>query len=425
VERSGGGSAAARRLAPRSDAAQPKPLHAGAERFGRRGSAAQWIAAALVLTITPLVHASSGRVALVQPSVADATIDEALHRIQGELVAEGFEVVLVSSPPRLDRPAAGRHDSASPPEASSPAATAPPVAPSATVPPSVPLATASPSAAPAPAPAGVLAAIDLTVNEGAHVVELRVVDRATDKVVIRRVPVEPWTTSHTAEILAVRAVELLRASLLELLVAKRPTPAGAPPPSPPDLPDLSRAARWAAQTLAVEREPQWGLEAGAALLADFGGIPPSAVALLRVQRKLVGPLRLRATVAGLLETHPSVDSLAGTASVTQDLGLVEMVFDISTRAIVHPLVSVGAGVLYEKVDGSANTLYVSEVARQWAAAADAGVGADFRLGRHWHLSLEAHAFLAVPYPAVDFVGMEVAHAGAPSVLASLTVVGWM
>jgi hypothetical protein len=384
------------------------------------------MAAGLVLTVAPLVHASSGRVALVQPGVADATIDEALHRIQGELVAEGFEVVLVRSPPPLDRPTAGRHESVSPLEPGTPSATAASGAPAAMVPPSVPLATASPSAPTVPAPAGVLAAIDLTVDEGTHVVELRVVDRATDKVVIRRVPVEAWSTSHTAEILAVRAVELLRASLLELLVSKRPASAGAPPPSPPDLPDLSRAARWAAKTLAVEREPQWGLEAGAALLADFGGIPPSTVALVRVQRKLVGPLRLRATAAGLLETHPGVESAAGAASVTQDLGLAEMVFDFSTSAVVHPLVSVGAGVLYEKVEGSASsTLYVSEGASRWAAAFDAGAGADVRLGRHWGLSLEAHAFLAVPYPAVDFVGIEVAHAGTPSVLASLTLVGWL
>lgn len=371
------------------------------------------------------MHASSGRVALVQPSVADATIGEALHRIQGELIAEGFEVVLVSTPPPLDRPAASRHDSASLLEPSAPSATGAPGAPSAMVAPTVPSATASPSPPMTPAPAGVLAAIDLTMNEGTHVVELRVVDRATDKVVIRRVPVEPWATSHTAEILAVRAVELLRASLLELLVAKRATPAGPSRPNPPDLPDLTRAARWAAQTLAVEREPQWGLEAGAGLLADFGGIPPAAVALVRLQRKLVGPLRLRATGAGGLETQPSVDRFAVTALVTQqELGLIEMVLDVSTRAIVHPLFSVGAGVLYERVEGHANTLYVNRVAGQWAAALDAGAGADFRLGRHWDLSLEVHAFLAVPYPAVDFDGIEVAHAGTPSVLASLTVVGW-
>lgn len=335
----------------------------------------------------------------MQPIVADATIAEALHRIQGELVAEGFEVVLVSSAPSLDRPAAGRPDSSA-------------------------LAAGEPTSPPASAPAGVLAAIDLAMNEGAHVVELRVVDRATDKVVIRRVPVEPAEGSHVAEILAVRAVELLRASLLELLVPTRAAPAEASATRPSDLPDVSRAARWAAQPLRLERESKWAVEVGAAALADFGGIPLSAVALVRVERKLAGLLRLRATAAGF-GTQPRVQGFAGSALVTQDLGLVEMVFDVPTAAIVHPLLSAGAGVLYEKVDGRASFPYQSEVATQWAAALDAGVGADLRLGRHWDLSLEAHAFVAVPYPVVDFLGTEVAHAGTPSVLASLTIVGWL
>jgi hypothetical protein len=350
-----------------------------------------------------VVYASSGRVALVQPAVADATIAEALHRIEGELVAEGFEVVLASSPPPIDRPATGRADSSSPSEPSSPSAAVSP---------------------------GVLASIDLTLNEGAHIVELRVVDRATDKVVIRRVPVEPAETSHAAEILAVRAVELLRASLLELLVAKHPMPAGSSPSGASDLPDLNRAARWAAQTLVPEQEPMWGVEAGAAILGDFGGIPPSAVALVRVRRKLVGPLGLRLTAAPL-GTSPRVGSTAensaGTAFVTQDLGLVEMVLEVTTKSFVHPLFSAGAGVLYEKIDGRANVNfpYLSERPSQWAAAFDAGVGADLRLARHLSLAFETHAFVATPYPVVVFLGSEVAHAGTPSLLASLSVVGWL
>ena len=332
----------------------------------------------------------------MQPTVADATIGEALHRIQGELIAEGFEVVLVTSPPSLDR-AAGRSDSAGAIE---------------------------PGTLPVSAPAGVLAAIDLTMNEGTHIVELRVVDRATDKVVIRRVPVEAWEAPRAAEILAVRAVELLRASLLELLVAKPASSTATASSPPPDLPDLSRAARWAAQTLTLQREPVWAVEAGAAVMADLGGIPPSAVALVRIQRKLWGPLRLRATGAGL-GTVPRVAGSAGTALVTQYLGLVEMVYDVPARAIVHPLVSAGAGVLYVAADGRANSPYQGAHVIQWSAAADAGAGADLRLGSHWDLALEAHALLAVPYPVVEFLGTEIAHAGTPSLLASLTVMGWL
>lgn len=58
--------------------------------------------------------------------------------------------------------------------------------------------------------------------------ELRIVDRATGKTVARQVPV-PAESSRAAEILSIRALELLRASLLEVtLAAGDPRPRAAP-----------------------------------------------------------------------------------------------------------------------------------------------------------------------------------------------------
>jgi hypothetical protein len=58
------------------------------------------------------------------------------------------------------------------------------------------------------------------------------------------------------------------------------------------------------------------------------------------------------------------------------------------------------------------------------AAADAGVGVRMPLrARRVELGVEVHALLAEPYPVVRFFDTEVARAGRPSLLASLTLLG--
>jgi hypothetical protein len=238
--------------------------------------------------------------------------------------------------------------------------------------------------------------------------------------VLRRAPVIEAKTPHVAEVLAVRAVELLRASLLEL-VLERPA-AGEPVPTAGA--NVRQVTDWAARKLPAERGPVWGFETGVAVLADFGGIPPAVLGMIRFRRRLVGPLSLRVTVAGL-GTSAHVDAQAGNVSVSQGLGLVEGVLGLWPQFVVHPVISLGAGTLYAAVDGQANFPYLGRSSSQWAMAADAGGGADMRLGQHFDLSLEAHLFVARPYPAVEVLGSDVARSGEPSVLGTLSVVGWL
>jgi hypothetical protein len=331
---------------------------------------------ASALGIAAPAWASSGNIALVLHDGADPTIAEAIHRIRGELVAEGFDVSEVYSPREL---AAGE------------------------------------SAVPETEPT---ATIDLSVDRGTHIAELRVFDHLTNKIVIRRTLVEDADTPHMAELLAVRAVELLRASLLELLLEADRRPAKSPASV-----ETSLASPWAAQGLPADRRSDWGIEVGACVLADFSGIPPAVLGLARVRRTLIGALSVRVTVAGL-GTQPRVESAAGSASVTEDVGLLELLATPWSKAVVHPFVSLGAGTLYASVDGRPNPPYVGRQSSRWAAAVDAGIGAETRLGRRFAVSLEAHAIVAQPSPAVEFLGAPVARTGQPSVLGALSLVGW-
>jgi hypothetical protein len=255
------------------------------------------------------------------------------------------------------------------------------------------------------------------VDEGTHVAELRVVDRLTNKVVIRRSPIEEAGTAHRAEVLAVRAVELLRASLLELLVAPR---TAHPPP-----PEVRHAAAWVAKALPAEPDPVWGIEVGAAAVGDFGGVPPAFIAMARARRRFFGAVDVRATVAGL-GTTPRVSNTNGNATVTEAFGLIEGVGVFGARSTVHPTVSLGAGALYAAVDGHpASAAFRGKQDSRWALAADVGVGVAIRLQRHFELTFEGHALLATPQPTIQLAGSDEAKLGAPSLLGSATIAGWL
>jgi hypothetical protein len=346
-----------------------------------------WRRAFVLATATATLLGSRGasahgaRVVLVSSKSPDPTITEALNRIRGELAAEGFDVVVVDASRETDLES---------------------------------------TFGDAAADSGSLATIGLSVDEGTHIAELRVVDRATNKTVLRRAPVIDAKTPHAAEVLSIRAVELLRASLLELVLERSPASEHAPQASA----EVRQAADWAARKLPAEREPQWGFETGVGFLADFGGVPAALVGVVRVRRILVAPLSLRVTAAGL-GTTAHVDAPAGTASMTQGLGLVEVVLGLWPKSMVHPVVSLGAGALYAGVQGQADWPYLGRSSSEWAAAMDAGMGVDIRMGRHFAISCEAHLFIARPYPVVEILGNEAARSGEPSVLGSLSVVGWL
>ena len=333
--------------------------------------------------VTTSARADAGRVALVRPGVPDSTIAEALNRIQGELIAEGFEVVLVD--PGFEGQSATSADAGAPPDT--------------------------------------LATIDLSVDEGTHVAELRVVDTLTNKIVIRRAPVDAGEPSRAAGVLALRAVELLRASLLELLLESRRPPPPAAAPAPPTA-IIRHATTWAAAGLPEERPLEWGVELGASVLADFGGVPPAVVGLARVKRKIGGGFAVRGSLMGL-GSKPQVDGVGGNAVVSQDMGLLEAVVTPWPHATLYPLFTAGVGALFTAVDGQADWPYAGRHDERWAVAADVGAGLALKLDRHFDLSAEVHALVARPFPVVEFNNRDVAQTAQPSVIGSLAFVGWL
>ena len=202
-------------------------------------------AAALVLTLIAS-DAFAQRVVLVRPANSDALLVEAFNRLRAELKLQSFEVVVVDADPALGSPesvgsAAQREEA--------------------------------------------FAGISITRRAGATSADVRIADRVTGKTTMRTLALR--NQREAPSVLAVRAVDLLRASLREI------------PPGEEAPPDVVRVDRkpvpesvrdWA-------RPPPlpWRLRVEAGALGALSGVGLSYGAGAALSRRLsesfrVGPI---------------------------------------------------------------------------------------------------------------------------------------
>jgi hypothetical protein len=319
------------------------------------------------------VRAETALVVLVRPPTRSGLVNEAITRIRGELVADGFDVRVVDAPLGAD--------------------------------------TASVLAS-ADRQTNAAATLGLFLHADAKLAEVWVVDRLTQKTVMRSVEMPAPADGSAPEVLARRSVELLRASLLEMLVDTRERAVESPEPH-------TNASRWAAR--ALERPSRWGFEAGALVLGGFGGVDGAVLPVARARFAFERRLAARLTLAGL-GTRPEVETPHGSATVSQELGLLELLGEIAPRSWLGPIVSLGVGAYHAGVDGSASFPYAGLEEDRFVFAADFGAGLVFSLTSAFALSLEGHVLLVTPRPVIRFLEVEAAELGNPLVSAALTLV---
>jgi hypothetical protein len=324
--------------------------------------------------------AEAASVVLVRPANSPPMMVETLVRLKGELISAGFEASIVDAAPSasgdsradLERLATER---------------------------------------------GADAVIAVVGDVSPDSVEVWVIDKVTRKSVVRRMPFQP-AVAQTSKTLAIRAMELLRASFLEIDLATDHGPTehvAAPPPAVVRFVEMER----------LDRHPErWGIEVGGAAVMSLDGVGPAVLPTVRFDAALRPWFLAHATLAGL-GTRPSVESQAGSAEIAQAYGLLGGSFRYRAGMYVHPFMEMSAGVLFTSVDGRADAPNRSRAADQWSFLFDAGIGAQLRLPDRFYLSLAAHAQLAEPYPAVRFLGAVVAKSARPNVLVTVTVGAWL
>jgi hypothetical protein len=276
---------------------------------------------------------------------------------------------------------------------------------------------------------GSLATITLIGNPDEGPAELWIVDGvAGGRAAVRRLLVPAGSTTHDDEVLAIRTLEFLRASALELarggtaIPVSTPTPTPAPPSSalPPSVvaPEPPRPA----VPLGPDGAPgALSFELGLSLFETSRSLGPAFLPLARLRAELVSVLETRITLAGL-GTRPQVTKPEGTASVDHTFGLVELRTTFRQGRAVRPAVGLGGGVLLVQVDGAGNGPYEGRRGHAWAGLFDLSAGLTLAVGRRIALAVEAHGQVAGPSPTVQFYGREAARIGRPALLTSLTLV---
>lgn len=325
--------------------------------------------------------ARAANIAILRPSGSAPELAEALYRLKGELLALGLEVKV------LERPTSGETAAFDGREWLEQTASEQEID----------------------------AMIDVIGDTTATAVDVWIFERSPRRSRVSRVVLEP-DAPNRAEMLAIRAIEVLRSNFVEIdLAARARTEAPVAPPPPRDEPVKPPPAG---------RRETIGLQAGAAVLTSLDGIGPAILPLVRLDWAVSSWLVAQGTLAGL-GTRPTLESAAGSATVAQGYGVLGLCYCSPSELGIRPFVSLSAGALRTSFEGQAEAPERGHSVQQWSFLVDASLGARLRFAGSYYLTPAFHVQLAEPYVAVHFVDELVASSGRPNLLGSLTVGAWL
>ena len=354
-------------------------------RAGARAAAALGLIALVAGASSALAAAPAQRVLLLRAPEDDPPARQVATLLAAELKAAGFEIIEVDRDPHAE--GAGAVDAAW--------ARLQPVA--------ALLVTGARrdgerAAADAPAPS---VSVDLWVE-----------DPSTRQRTVRRIAAAGGARS--AADLALKAVEILRGSLLEVTVARsaapvapaasleRPAAGSSPPPAPP----------FFAQG--------FGVSAGAVAWRGTG-VGASVAPMLRLGWGGARGYLVRLSASGL-GSVPEVRAAEGVARVRQTLIEVEGLRAFRAGARWQPLLGAGLGVHRVAADGTGvSSLFPSGAGSKSAAVISGHLGIALRLDARWALTADAGILWLAPATKILIADHEAARVGGASAQATVSL----
>ena len=373
----------------------------------------------LGLSLAGAARASPSRVVVVQSANESQIVNQATMRLRAELAASGFEVITLDRAP-----------GASPREAVEDIGLHP------------------------------VATLSIVSTEKGAAIDVWVADHLTGKTLVRRVDIASQAAPSAPKVLAIRAVELLRASLLEAASPPPervlpPIPADVvqwmklpsvapelPPPNPPPVapllpfpPPLERtpppadpSPRWtpsppprvALAPRAAEPSP-FAVDLGAAMIYHLDDNLPSFGPELRLSYRADPSWALSLDVIGPAFTSPRQRS-AGSLTPREELAVAEVAFTPLPRAPIVPLLSLGLGADHAYLAATAVTPYQAQSTDLFSFVATAGVAAQIAITARIALNFGARALFAFPGTLYRIAGEDVGRIGRVNLVTSLGVV---
>lgn len=314
---------------------------------------ANWTRGLVLLALLTSISrfAVAQRVLLAQPPAADSTLFEAFGRLRAELQLQAFEVVVLEeraaprSADELERAAQAR---------------------------------------------AVFAAIALQRDVGGTTAEVLIVDRVTGKSTTRKLLIDQSANGPT--LLAVRAADLLRASLVEFGPGERPPKEVVGVESAPPSPEVARFA---------QKVPRVEVRAGGITLLTptlgYGVGPFLGLSFRPVERLVLG-LEACGPLHGA-----KFETTNGIASVRQEFALVRASWNLSGATSGRhwewgPVLGVGA--YHLNATSVVSPPLVSRIDDFWSLVASAGVGVLYFFDRSVSLGAHASSLALLPRPVI-------------------------
>ncbi len=263
---------------------------------------------------------------------------------------------------------------------------------------------------------GAIAAIRLVVSSEGKV-EIWVADRVTGKALVRELDAPTSTGGGSDASVAVGAVELLRASLMEL---HAPDPPRGEVPATPAVTSLAlpdtRPTR-----LTQPWIPRLGIAVSAGAELGVAGVGPSFAAGVDVGVRVAGGLVLR--VAGRGSPGASrLHTASGAIDVQWQQASAMASYELADAAAPWiPSLAVGVGATHVTASGTASSPYMGTSEDGWFTTPLAGAGLAWTLARGLRLRVEALAGWAIPSADIHTPTGTPARWGAPVLLPSLSL----
>jgi hypothetical protein len=264
---------------------------------------------------------------------------------------------------------------------------------------------------------GASAIVDAVEVDAGLAVDVWVVKTHPLRFEVSRVSVDP-DTAKASEVLALRAVEALRAGLLLIDRATRkrqvesiatPPPIGTSPSTPDRLP---------------EPRERLGLEVGVSTLASLDGVGVAILPMVRMSWAVGSSFLAQVSLAGA-GTRPRVTTVDGTARVAQHYGTLAGCYRLRFREWLWPFFALAAGGVRTSAEGQADAVTEGRTVDQWSFLLDGSLGAGRRVYRRTYVTLAAHVQWAEPYVVIHSAHAVAATTGRPNLVLTLTVGAWL
>ena len=253
-------------------------------------------------------------------------------------------------------------------------------------------------------------------------VEMWATDASAGRTLMQNMRLDQGTPDRRAAIVAVKAVDLLKATLAEIWSTPPPGPAE-PEPLPPAPeavalpPPIAVVIEHPVDDAAARRADRFSLSAGAGWMqaGSVSGWTP----VIAIATALGGSgLAARLTLAGL-GSSSEVTKLEGSAQLTQQIAMAELLLWSRAWHRLRAALAIGAGAHHLSIEGQGAPGFVSGNQSLWSTATGAGASVAWNLHPNLMLALDARAVENWPATTVNINNAQIARIGRPIIWIAL------